>query len=142
MSKGSIRYIGTKQKIQQNRDSVVYGNFPKYVYAKSLIDKFNGFLGFILFMLVILALAGYYFVSDNEKTMNQISREIDSLMNSNTELQNELDRLYSYNKVDVFVKSKSNLSTAKKTIEIPAVYKSADVNVEPLEVRYKWTTGY
>ena len=146
MGKGSIRYIkahGNKISLKPvSKGSVIYGNFPKYVYKKSPIEKFNKFLGFVLLLLVVFSLVMYYFVSDSEKNMNKISREIVTLTNENIELQNKLDNLHSFNKVDEFIKNNSTLDTAKRIIEIPAVNVVTEPKVEPLQVRYKWSVGY
>ena len=142
MEKHSIRYINQKSSSGNVDSSVAYPNMPKYIYAQSFLEKFNKVLGFILFILVLLALVSYYFVSDNEKTMNKLGREIVDLTNDNIELQNKIDNMHSFNKVDEFIKSKSNLKAAKNIIEIPAVYKGTEPDIKPIEVRYKWTTGY
>lgn len=146
MGRSSIKYIETEYSSRKNLKSVsapvVYGNFPKYVYAKSLIEKFNKFLGVVLLVLVLLSLVSYYFVSDDEKTMNKIGRDIVSLSNENIELQNKLDNLHSFNKVDAFIKNNTTLNTAKKIIEIPAVYSTAAPKVQPVEIRYNKSLGY
>lgn len=146
MGRSSIKYIETEYSTKRNlravSSPVVYGNFPKYVYAKSLMEKFNKFLGVVLLVLVMLSLVSYYFVSDDEKTMNQIGREIVALTNENIELQNKLDNLHSFNKVDAFIKNNSTLNTAKKIIEIPAVYTASKPETEPVAIRYNWSIGY
>ncbi len=146
MSKSSIKYIDAEYNAQRNirsaGNSVVYGNFPKYVYAKSLIEKFNRFLGMVLLILVMLSLVSYYFVSDDEKKMNKIGRDIAALVNENIELQNKLDNLHSFNKVDAFIKNNSGLNTAKKIIEVPAVYMKPEPMVEAVPIRYNWSIGY
>ena len=145
MSKSSIRYIdanrGSKKRLKPV-NSVVYGNFPKYVYAKSPMEKVNKFLGMVLLILVMLSLVSYYFVSDDEKTMNRLGREIVALSNENIELQNKLDNLHSFNKVDAFIKNNSTLNTAKNIIEIPVVHTVTEPNPEPVNISYNWSVGY
>ncbi len=146
MGRSSIKYIDTayndKQNLRPVSSPVVYGNFPKYVYARSLMEKFNKFLGVVLLVLVMLSLVSYYFVSDDEKTMNNIGRDIAALANENIELQNKLDNLHSFNKVDAFIKNNSTLNTAKKIIEIPAVYTVTEPKTESVPIRYNWSMGY
>ena len=146
MSNSSIKYIdihnNSKQSLKPVKDSVVYGNFPKYVYVKSPIEKINKFLGFVLLILVMLSLVSYYLVSDDERKMNNLGRDIVSLTNENIELQNKLDNLHSFNKVDDFIKNKSNLNTAKRIIEIPAVSIMDEPKIKPVEISYNWSIGY
>ena len=147
MGRISIKYSheisdNSKRQLRPVQNSVVYGNFPKYVYAKSWLERINKFLGCILILLVLMSLVSYYFVSDDEKRMNNLGREIVALTNENIELQNKLDNLHSFNKVDAFIKNNSTLNTAKKIIEIPAVYTVSDPQVETVPISYKWSVGY
>ena len=145
MGKSSIKYIDAtynRRNLKPVTNSVVYGNFPKYVYAKSPMEKVNKFLGTVLLMFVMLSLVSYYFVSDDEKNMNKIGREIIALTNENIELQNKLDNLHSFNKVDAFIKNNSTLNAAKNIIEIPAVNNISEYKAEPVNIRYNWSMGY
>ena len=74
---------------------VIYGRFPKHAVRTSSAEKLNKFLSMILLGLVVLSLVSYYFVSDGEKTMNSLGREIVALTNENIELQNKIDNLHS-----------------------------------------------
>ena len=148
MSRSSIRYIdrnyiyGQKAVSVPMSTPVIYGRFPKHSVNKSPIEKLNKLLSSILLCLVILSLVSYYFVSDSEKRMNSLGREIVALTNENIELQNKLDNLHSFNKVDKIMQNKTMLDTAKKVIEIPAVKVAAVPDIPEKTVNYNWFMGY
>ena len=121
---------------------VIYGRFPKIINAHSPIEKINKLLSSVLLLLVLLSLVSYYFVSDGQKTMNNLTREIVSLSNENIELQNKIDNLHSFNRVDTVINGNSMLDTAKKVIEIPAVNNVSVPKINPIPVNYKWSMGY
>ena len=121
---------------------VIYGRFPKIINTKSPIEKINKFLSSVLLLLVLLSLVSYYFVSDGQKTMNNLTREIVALNNENIELQNKIDNLHSFNRVDAIIQGHSTLDTAKKVIEIPAVNVVTVPKLKPIPVNYNWSIGY
>ena len=103
MGRSSIRYIDSSYIYGQNAvkapvsTPVIYGKFPKHAERKSYSEKLNRLLNKVLIFLVILSAVSYYFVSDSEKSMNNLGREIIALSNENIELQNKLDNLHSFN---------------------------------------------
>ena len=127
MSRSSIRYIDTTYVYGQHAvaapvtNPVIYGRFPKYVHRKSPAEKINKFLSAILLILVVLSLVSYYFVSDDEKKMNSLGREIVALTNENIELQNKLDSLKSFNNVDKTMQQNNMLQKAGQVIETQAI---------------------
>ena len=80
---------------------VVYGRFPKVIHKNSSIERINRVLSSLLLVLVVLSLVSYYFVSDSQKTMNNLTKQIVTLNNENIELQNKLD--YSVDKTPVLL---------------------------------------
>ena len=74
--------------------------------------------------------------------MNSLGRQIVALSNENIELQNKLDNLHSFNKVDSIIHDKTLLDTAKKVIEIPAVNIVNAPKAKPIPVNYNWSIGY
>lgn len=151
MARSSIKYINAmnmsvkKQTEDSTLSPVVYGRFPKRITVSrsGTVDKTNKILSMMLLFLVLLSLVSYYFVSDSEKTMNGLGKEIIALNNENIELQNKLDNLHSFNKVDAVIQGKTSLDTAKKVIEIPAGSKAVAVKKIPsIPINYKWTVGY
>ncbi len=148
MSRSSIRYVDTTYMYGQQvvaspvTNPVIYGRFPKHFTKYSSAEKLNKVLSVVLLGFVVLSLVSYYFVSDGEKTMNSLGREIVALTNENIELQNKLDNLHSFNKVDTIIADNSLLDTAKKVMEIPAVSVS-DVHKDyQVPVNYNWSIGY
>ncbi len=121
---------------------VIYGRFPKYASKPSATKKINKVLSACLLMLVVLSLVSYYFVSDSEKNMNKLGREIVALSNENIELQNKLDNLHSFNKIDSVIQNNIELETAKNIIEVPGVKMLAAPKMKPISVNYGWTIGY
>lgn len=121
---------------------VIYGRFPRYIQKKSPAEKINKFLTAISVVLVALSLVSYYFVSDSQKTMNALGREIVALSNENIELQNRLDSMNSFNRVDTLIQGRTSLDTAKKVIEIPAVNMVEDTKLSTIPVNYNWSIGY
>ena len=121
---------------------VIYGRFPRYIQKKSPAEKINKVLSVISIVLVVLSLVSYYFVSDGQKTMNALGREIVALTNENIELQNRLDSLNSFNRVDTLIHGKTSLDTAKKVIEIPAVNMVEKTQLSAIPVSYNWSIGY
>ena len=121
---------------------VIYGRFPKHAIRTSSAEKLNKFLSVILLGLVVLSLVSYYFVSDGEKTMNMLGREIVALTNENIELQNRIDNLHSFNKVDTIIAGATLLDTAKNVMEIPAVNDKEVSKMHTVPVNYNWSIGY
>ena len=148
MSRSSIRYIDTTymygQPVVSNPVSnpVIYGRFPRYIQKKSPAEKINKFLSAVSVVLVVLSLVSYYFVSDCQKTMNTLGREIVALSSENIELQNRLDSLNSFNRVDSLIQGRTSLDTAKKVIEIPAVNNVENAKLSTIPVNYNWSIGY
>ena len=58
------------------------------------------------------------------------------------ELQNKIDNLHSFNRIDTIIKGNSTLDTAKKVIEIPAVSIVSVPKLKPIPVNYNWSIGY
>lgn len=148
MSRSSIRYVDTAYIYGQRTETaavtnpVIYAKFPKHSAKYSATEKINKLLSMLLLGLVVLSLVSYYFVSDGEKTMNLLGREIVALSNENIELQNKLDNLHSFNKVDMIIADNSALDTAKKVMEIPAVNIVSSPKNEHIPVNYNWSVGY
>ncbi len=148
MSRSSIRYVDTTYMYGQQvvaspvTNPVIYGHFPRHIAKNSAVERLNKFLKVILIALACLSLVSYYFVFDGEKTMNSLGREIVALSNENIELQNKLDNLHSFNKVDTIIADNSILDTAKKVMEIPAVSVSGVHKEHNIPVNYNWSIGY
>lgn len=122
---------------------VIYGRFPKFnTKTSNAIERINKFLTVCLIGLVILSLTSYYFVSDGEKKMNNLGRQIVSLSNENIELQNKLDNMNSFNRVDTIIQGNTSLDIAQNVIEVPAVNIVSVPPVKTIPVNYNWSIGY
>lgn len=123
---------------------VIQGYFHKEnIYKEMAIRKVNTTLCGILGVFVLLAFVSYYFEMCNEITLNTLSRQVTTLNDENAELQNNLDRLKSFNNVDNRMTQYNLLQKAAKVIEVPAV--AASVAVEPQKHQtstVNWAVGY
>ena len=123
---------------------VITGYFHKESsYKEMAIRKVNATLCGILGVFVLVAFVSYYFEMCHEITLNTLSRQVTTLNDENAELQNQLDRLKSFNNVDYKITKYNLLQKAAKVIEVPAV--QTDVSVEPkkrLSTFVNWAIGY
>lgn len=148
MSRGSIKYIDASYMYGQHAvdmpvsNPVIYGKFPKFATKKSYAEKLNKLLSRVLLLLAFLSIGSYHFVSNNQKELNNIGREIVALNNENIELQSKLDNLHSFNRVDKIIHGSTMLDTAQKVIEVPAVNVSASPQIKTEPVNYFWSIGY
>ena len=76
-------------------------------------------------------------------TLNNLSRETTVFNDENTELENQLDRLKSFNNVDKSMQKNNLLSKAKQVIEVEEVA-SASTTKKPLNNQkvFSWAIGY
>lgn len=123
---------------------VIEGYFQKEVSKKALaIKHVNKTLCGLLGIAVLVAFVSYYFAMSDELELNKLSRQITSLNDENSELQNHLDRLKSFNNVDDKMMQYNMLTKAEKVIEVPAV-----ASVEPVlannikTASFNWAIGY
>ena len=66
-------------------------------------------------------MTSYYFVAINELTLNKLSKETVALNDENSELQYKLDKLKSFNNVDITIQKNKTLTRAKEVLEVPQV---------------------
>lgn len=110
-------------------NQVIEGYFQKEISQKAMaIRKVNKTLCGLLGIAVIVAFIGYYFAMSNELTLNKLSRQITTLNDENAELQNQLDRLKSFNNVDSKMMQYNMLQKAAKVIEVQAVHSPVAVD--------------
>lgn len=118
------------QKIQQksinhanNRQNnqIISGYFiNEQSYKQMRIERLNAVLFCILGVFVFVCLFSYYFVTMSEIKLNAIQKDTLAINYENEELQNKLDNLQSYYRVDETVAKTNILHKAQKTIELPA----------------------
>ncbi len=144
----SIQEGYTKQSYVDNPitddNQVIEGYFQKEISQKAMaIRKVNKTLCALLGLAVLVAFVSYYFSMSNELTLNKLSRQITTLNDENAELQNQLDRLKSFNNVDSKMMEYNMLQKAAKVIEVQAVSSPAAVDNKPQKTAsFNWAIGY
>ena len=107
------------------------------------IRRINKTMGSLLAIVVITAFVSYYFAMTNEVTLNKLSRQITVLNEENSELQNRLDRLKSFNNVDDKMMENNLLQKAAKVIEVPAVAPAAAIDKKhDTTAAFSWAIWY
>ena len=103
-------------------NSIIEGYFPKEnVVRQMAIKRVNKMLCVIICMLIAVVIVSYYFVLTCEMKLNDISRQTVILNNENTDLQNQLDKLKSFNNVDKTFQQNNMLKRAGQVIETQAI---------------------
>lgn len=137
------KQVYTNNPIKEE-NQVIEGYFQKEISQKAMaIRKVNKTLCGLLGVAVLVAFVGYYFAMSNELTLNKLSRQITTLNDENAELQNQLDRLKSFNNVDSKMVQYNMLQKAAKVIEVQAVSSSVAVDNKPEKTAsFNWAVGY
>ena len=142
----SISYQETTTTYVNNpiENQVIEGYFQKEISQKAMaIRKVNKTLCALLGVAVLFAFVSYYFAMSNELTLNKLSRQITTLNDENAELQNNLDRLKSFNNVDTKMMQYNMLTKAEKVIEVQAVNATAPIVSSPQKTAsFNWAVGY
>lgn len=129
-----------------NRAPVIEGAFyydKENLVKEMAIRRINKTLCGLLTMLVFTTFVSYYFAMTNEVSLNKLRRQITTLNEENAELQNQLDRLKSFNNVDTKMEQYNLLQKAAKVIEVPAVAASAPIAKSGnTTAAFKWAIGY
>ena len=103
-------------------NSIIEGYFPKEnVVRQMAIKRVNKMLCIMIGLLISVVVISYYFVLSCEIKLNDLSRQTVILNNENTDLQNQLDRLKSFNNVDKTFQKNNMLKRAGQVIETQAV---------------------
>lgn len=103
-------------------NSIIEGYFPKENVVKQMaIKRVNKMLCIMLAMLITVVVVSYYFVISCEMKLNDLSRQTVVLNNENSDLQNHLDSLKSFNNVDKTLQQSNMLQRAKQVIETQEV---------------------
>ena len=123
---------------------VIEGYFQKEISLKAMaIRKVNKTLCGLLGIAILGAFVSYYFAMSGELALNKLSRQITTLNDENAELQNNLDRLKSFNNVDDKMIQNSMLTKAEKVIEVQAINSPVPISSSaPKTASFNWTIGY
>ena len=143
---GNSDYMSESIRLGRKNDRVINGYFPKVNSVKALaIKRINNTLCGLLFCAICISLISYYFVVSSEIKLNEYSRETTLLNVENAELQNKLDRLKSFNNVDLTMQKNNLLHKPERVIE------AADIGIDPIKTKrvYNfpakpkvWSIGY
>ncbi len=127
-----------------NQSQVIEGYFYKENILKEMaIRKVNMTLCSILAFFVVGAFVSYYFAMSNEITLNTLSRQVTTLNDENSELQNQLDRLKSFNNVDNMMAQQNILQKAANVIEVPKIASTTAIATpKSLNLAVDWSIGY
>lgn len=107
------------------------------------IRQINTTLTILLGIFIMLTAVSYYFATANEMVLNNLSRQTTVLNDENADLQNKLDKLKSFNNVDMTVSKSNMLKKAQQVIEIPAVTSSAVADKKlSAQKPFSWAIGY
>ena len=121
--------------------------FPKSSSAKATaIKEVNKTLCGLLVFAMIISIVSYFFVVSSEIKLNECSRKTTILNVENSELQNKLDKLKSFNNVDLTMQKSNLLQRPEKVIETMEVGTNSQMaKKSPLNNTSKpraWTIGY
>ena len=108
--------------VRRNDEHVISGYFPKQNSVKAMaIKKVNRTLCVLLICAICISAISYYFVVSSEMKLNECSRKTTILNVENAELQNKLDKLKSFNNVDLTMQRNNLLQRPEKVIEATEV---------------------
>lgn len=142
--KKSYEYNKYYQSNPQQHNSVVEGYFPKENIRKEMaIRKINTTLTVLLGVFLVLTAISYYFATANEIVLNNLSRQTVVLNDENFDLQNKLDKLKSFNNVDMSMQKSKLLQKAQQVIEVQAVSAGTIANKKlDTQKPFSWAIGY
>ena len=126
------------------QDTVIEGIFELENDEKHMaIRKLNFTLCILLAFLLAVTTISYYFATATEMKLNDISRETSVFNDENAELENQLDKLKSFNNVDKSMQKSNLLTKAKQVIEVPEV-NSTKVTKKTFDSQkvFTWSIGY
>lgn len=140
----SNEYQQHYQENPQQYSPVIEGYFPKENIRKEMaIRKINTTLTILLGIFLVLTAIGYYFATANEMVLNNLSRQTVVLNDENADLQNRLDKLKSFNNVDMTMKKSNMLKKAQRVMEIPEVSSNTIADKKlAAEKPFSWAIGY
>ena len=140
----SKEYRHNYQSKPLQHSPIVEGYFPKENTKKEMaIRKINTTLTILLFAILLLTSVGYYFATANEMVLNNLGRQTTILNDENADLQNKIDKLKSFNNVDLIMQKNNILQKAQQVIEVNAVT-SNSISDKKFDTQkpFTWAIGY
>ena len=151
--KQNVLYVDNYQELSYNQEinqnnyqhsEVITGYFPKENIRKEMaIKKINATLTTLLVGSLLVTAISYYFATANEMVLNNLSRQTIVLNDENYDLQNKVDKLKSFNNVDITMQKNNMLQKAQQVIEVPAI--SSNIIAEKkfdAKKPFTWAIGY
>lgn len=123
---------------------IIEGYFLKENTRKEMaIRKINTTLTILLGVFLLLTSISYYFATANEMVLNDLNRDTVVLNDENSDLQNKLDKLKSFNNVDMTMQRNNILQKAQQVIEVNAVA-SNETDSKKIDAQkpFTWAIGY
>lgn len=132
------------QSNPQGHTPIIEGYFPKENIVKEMaIRQINTTLTLALGAFILLTAVSYYFATANEMVLNNLSRQTVVLNDENADLQNRLDKLKSFNNVDITMQKNNMLQKAQQVLEVPAVASNTVANKKiNAQKPFVWAIGY
>jgi hypothetical protein len=129
---------------QQQQTPIIEGYFPKENTKKEMaIRKINTTLTLLLGVFILMTSVSYYFATAKEMVLNDLSRQTVIFNDENAELQNKLDKLKSFNNVDMTMQKNNILQKAQQVIEVNAVTSNTVSNKKfDTQKPFTWAIGY
>ncbi len=133
--------------INRNNNQVISGYFPSKAHnlrAKA-VKRVNSTLCCLVLCAIFISIVSYYFVVSSEIKLNDCSRKTALLNVENAELQNKLDKLKSFNNVDLTMQKNNLLHRPEKVIEATEVDADTEMVEKPQNRPVKpkvWSLGY
>ena len=140
----SFEYAQNYQSNPQQYTPIIEGYFPKENRRKEMaIRKINTVLTLLLGFFLFFTAISYYFATANEMVLNDLGRQTTILNDENAELQNKIDKLKSFNNVDLTMQKNNILQKAQQVIEVNAVT-SNSVSDKKFDTQkpFTWAIGY
>ena len=119
-----------------------YGSLRVVHSAKNKGNKINRILSVAMIVLTCITFTSYSFVSESEKKLNKLGKEIVYYTNENMDLQNKLDNLNSFRRVERVIKENTTLDTAQHIMEIPALQIADAAKSVYIPQIHNWVIGY
>ena len=145
-SNNDYNNIGYISDAVRDDEHVISGYFPEQNSVKAMaIKKVNRTLCVLLICAIFISAISYYFVVSSEMKLNEYSRKTTLLNVENAELQNKLDKLKSFNNVDLTMQKNNLLHRPETIIEAPEVKTNTNKNANKNTSKTKlkaWAMGY
>ncbi len=153
MGKVAYNYYSLQEELEgieasAQTNPIVKGRFEQQQRKLTVIqgehrgNKLNKVLSTAMVLLTCITFTSYSFVSESEKKLNKLGKEIVYYSNENMDLQNQLDNLNSFRHVDSVIKANTALDTAKNIMEIPAAEFADTQESVYIPQIHNWVIGY